>query len=288
VKGSFMKDDVFESVSDIDAALDKEFGEVANEPETETTEVEVENASSEETIVSDENTEEEESKEELPEQNPQGTNEGEEPAQVEEDKNESKKDHAFANLRSENSNLKKERDGYKADSDYLKELAASYGYTDVSKFQDAVREARLQKEAQEKGYDYSLYKETMDQKARIAELEKQREDDLRGRRLERFRNALDEAVKTYNVDEQEIFSRLENSGIAVEDLLAINNPKLILDGVLVDEIKNSAKQSQIQDLQNMKGLVEDKNEQAGTAQAVTIDSLLKADLANYKKENFFE
>lgn len=272
-----MEENVFESIDDIDASLDKEFGEVANEPEEKTDEPEItENAEVEEGASNEEEPQEEQ------------TEEVEETTQIDNEGKVDKKEHAFANLRSENSTLKKERDAYKTDSDYLKELAASYGYEDVQKFQDAIREARYQKEATERGYDPALYKKTMEQERRIAQLEKEREQEIQERKLERFQNALDSAVKEYGIEAQEIFDKLENSGLSVETVLNVDNPKILLDGLLIDEIRNSAKQTQIQDLQNLKSLAEDKNEQSGTVETVTIESLLKDDLAKYKKDNYFD
>lgn len=274
-----MENDVFDSIDSIDAALDKEFGEVANEPETEN--VEEINDNTEDAKADDGVNEEEPENEEVEQekdvvQNNEGNNSS------------NKKDYAFANLRSENTNLKKERDDYKADSDYLKELAASYGYDDVSKFQEAIKEARYQKEAQEKNYDPVLYKKTMEQEARIRQLEQERDKEIQDRKIERFQNALESAAKTYNIDEKEIFDKLENSGLSVETVLNVDNPTILLNGLLIDEIKNNAKQSQINDLQNLKSLAEDKNEESATVTKVTIDSLLKDDIARYKKENFYD
>lgn len=274
-----MENDVFGSVEDIDAKLDEEFGtEVATEPNEEEPSVSIENNTVEET-------------EEVSNEEPEKGQEEkvEEPTQIEDEgKSESKKDYAFSNLRAENSNLKKERDDYKADSDYLKELAASYGYDDVQKFQEAVRTTQYQKEAQEKGYDPALYKRTMEQERRIAELEKEREEQKTQMQLDKFQNALSDASKTYNIEEKDILERLEEEGVTVEEILSSNNHKLLINGVLVDEIKNSAKQNQIENLQNLKSLAEDKNEQGGSVTTVTIDSLLKDDLAKYKKDNFFD
>lgn len=271
-----MEEDVFGSIDDIDASLDEEFGKVANEPEV----------SEDETTVEENTTAEEGASNEEPEVNK--TEETEEVTQTEDEGKVDKKEHAFAELRSENSNLKKERDAYKGDSDYLKELAASYGYEDVQKFQDAIREARYQKEAENKGYDPALYKKTMEQERRIAQLEQERDREIQERKVERFQNALDSAVKEYGIDAQEIFNKLENSGLSVETILSVDNPKILLDGLLIDEVRKNAKQSQIEDLQNLKGLAEDKNEQGGAVETVTIDSLLKDDIARYKKENFYD
>lgn len=277
-------ENVFESIDAIDAALDEQFGkdEIEENNNVVDTEDNSENNDVVEDAMAEEGVSEEEPKTKEPEQvdnnNAQTNDEG---------NKSSKKDYAFANLRSENTNLKKERDSYKADSDYLKELAASYGYDDTAKFQEAIKQARYQKEAQEKGYDPVLYKKTMEQEARIRQLEKEREQEIQDRKIERFQNALDNAVKEYNIDAQEIFSKLENSGLSVETVLNVDNPKILLDGLLIDEIKNNAKQAQINDLQNLKNLAEDKNETNGQVNKLTVDDLLKDEMARYKKENYF-
>ena len=278
-------ENVFESIDAIDAALDEQFGK--DEIEENNNVVDTEDNSENNDVVEDAMAEEGVSKEEPETKEPEQVDNNN--AQTNDEGNKSsKKDYAFANLRSENTNLKKERDSYKADSDYLKELAASYGYDDTAKFQEAIKQARYQKEAQEKGYDPVLYKKAMEQEARIRQLEKEREQEIQDRKIERFQNALDNAVKEYNIDAQEIFSKLENSGLSVETVLNVDNPKILLDGLLIDEIKNNAKQAQINDLQNLKNLAEDKNETNGQVNKLTVDDLLKDDMARYKKENFYE
>ena len=278
-------ENVFESIDAIDAALDEQFGK--DEIEENNNVVDTEDNSENNDVVEDAMAEEGVSEEEPETKEPEQVDNNN--AQTNDEGNKSsKKDYAFANLRSENTNLKKERDSYKADSDYLKELAASYGYDDTAKFQEAIKQARYQKEAQEKGYDPVLYKKAMEQEARIRQLEKEREQEIQDRKIERFQNALDNAVKEYNIDAQEIFSKLENSGLSVETVLNVDNPKILLDGLLIDEIKNNAKQAQINDLQNLKNLAEDKNETNGQVNKLTVDDLLKDDMARYKKENFYE
>lgn len=277
-------ENVFESIDAIDAALDEQFGK--DEIEENNNVVDTEDNSENSDVVEDAKAEEGTSEEEPETKEPEQVDNNN--AQINDEGNKtSKKDHAFANLRSENTNLKKERDNYKADSDYLKELAASYGYDDTAKFQEAIKQARYQKEAQEKGYDPVLYKKTMEQEARIRQLEKEREQEIQDRKIERFQNALDTAVKEYGLDAQDIFDKLENSGLSVETVLNVDNPKILLDGLLIDEIKNNAKQAQINDLQNLKGLAEDKNETNAQVNKLTVDDLLKDEIARYKKENYF-
>lgn len=276
-----MNEDVFEDISAIDAALDKEFGELANsqteeDEEQETNNEDVVDTSEGETTQEETAENTADTAEETAEQSSEG------PEKVD------KKEYAFANLRAENGNLKKERDAYKSDSDFLKSLAQSYGYDDVSKFQEALKQQRYQREAESKGYDYDLYRKTMEQEERIARLEKEKVEAENERKLERFKGALDNAVAKYDVSEEDIFSRLEDAGISVEEILSISNPNLLIKGVLSDKIQEVAKQNQISEIQNMKGLVEDKNETAAQSTKVTIESLLKSDLAEYKKNNYFD
>lgn len=276
-----MNEDVFMDIDALDAALDKEFGELANnqvedeeqEQEINTEEVDNTNSEEEDTQNSAENSVE---------------NTAVPAEKSSEDDKASKKEYAFANLRAENGNLKKERDAYKSDSDFLKSLAQSYGYDDTAKFQEALKQNRYQKEAESKGYDYELYKRTMEQEERIARLEREKVEAENERKIERFKGALDNAVAKYGVSENDIFSRLEDAGISVEEILSISNPNLLIKGVLSDKIQEVAKQSQINEIQNMKGLVEDKNEGNAQVNTVTIESLLKSDLAEYKKNNYFE
>lgn len=275
-----MNEDVFGDIASIDAALDKEFGELANNQ----IEDEEQEANNEDVV----DTSEGETTQEETAENTADT--AEEPAEQgsEETEKVNKKDYAFANLRAENGNLKKERDAYKSDSDYLKSLAQSYGYDNVSEFQEALKQQRYQREAESKGYDYDLYRKTMEQEERIARLEKEKVEAENERKLERFKGALDNAVAKYDISEDDIFSRLEDAGITVEEILSISNPNLLIKGVLSDKIQEVAKQNQISEIQNMKGLVEDKNEQNAQSTKVTIESLLKSDLAEYKKNNYFE
>ena len=275
-----MENDVFMDIDALDAKLDKEFGELANS--------QVEDEEQEQEINTEVETSEDENTQEEPVENTADA--VEEPAEQnsEEPEKVNKKEYAFANLRAENGNLKKERDAYKSDSDYLKSLAQSYGYDSVSEFQEALKQQRYQREAESKGYDYDLYKKTMEQEERIARLEKEKVEAENERKLERFKTALDTAVSKYGVSEDDIFSRLEDAGISVEEILSISNPNLLIKGVLSDKIQEVAKQSQINEIQNMKGLVEDKNETATQGDKVTIESLLKSDLAEYKKNNYFD
>ena len=283
-----MNVNVLESINDIDAKLDAEFGEVANEPNLDVVEDQnVDTGVEDDTVENDSTVLDNDTQEEKEEGEPQNKN-----TQVEEATEPKEKDkthHAFADLRAQNSSLKKEKEALEADSSFLKELASNYGYTDTDSFVKAYKEAKLQQEAKTKGYDPELYRQNMEQRERIEALEKQRQQDLMDRKLERFKGALETAAASYNISQDEIFSRLEKSGLDADTILSVPNPKLLIDGLLVDKIQSSAKQSQINEIKNMNDLVEDKNEtNGGVVDTISIDSLLKEDLAKYKADNFFE
>ena len=152
----------FGSISDIDAKLDAEFGVDANT--TEEVVVDDKNVSDDsvdETTDGTVETQEPTTNEEEEPQEEKTSNVNDDNVEPTADGKDSPKDHhAFADLRVQNSNLKKEKEALEADSKFLKDLAASYGYTDVNAFQKAIKDARMQKEAEAKGYDFELYRHT--------------------------------------------------------------------------------------------------------------------------------
>ena len=290
-----MNNDVLESITDIDAQLDAEFGSVANETDENQIETDNNDTGMEDNVDNTAELDGEQEKEEEKGSQTQNQPQDKEPqvkdnTQVDKTKSDEdwKSHHAFADLRKQNSDLRKEKEALTADSDFLKELASSYGYTDTKQFVQAYKDAKIKKEAETKGYDPELYRQTIEQRERIEALERQREQDIQTRQLATFKSVLDEAAVKYNVSQEEIFDRLDKSGLDANTILAIPNPKLLIDGLLVDKIQENAKQSQINTMKNLQEFSEGKNEDGGNAKGITIDSLLKDDLAKYKADNFFE
>ena len=290
-----MNNDVLESITDIDAQLDAEFGSVANETDENQIETDNNDTGMEDNVDNTAGLDGEQEKEEEKDIQTQNQPQDKEPqvqdnTQVDKTKSDEdgKSHHAFADLRKQNSDLRKEKEALIADSAFLKELASSYGYTDTKQFVQAYKDAKIKKEAETKGYDPELYRQTIEQRERIEALERQREQDIQTRQLATFKSVLDEAAVKYNVSQEEIFDRLDKSGLDANTILAIHNPKLLIDGLLVDKIQENAKQSQINTMKNLQDFSEGKNEDGGNAKGITIDSLLKDDLAKYKADNFFE
>ena len=149
---------------------------------------------------------------------------------------------AFAKLRNE---VKEEKQRADKESEFIKELAASYGYSDVEKFKADVKKAQMEKEAEEKGIDKEVYMQLQSQAEKIKKLEQLNEQkDIEVKAIN-FRNSIENAVKNYGVSKDVIVNRLEEAGFTVDDVLASPNIDLVIKGLLVDEIKNISKQEQI-------------------------------------------
>lgn len=280
------------SIDDIDAMLDKEY-KIDNIQEdnnsddvNENTDGETESEDNNDAELNDE-TQGEGSEDENKETDETDEPQVDENEKVEKPSKEDKKEYAFQTLRKERDNLKREKAELEGYSEFVKNLAHSYGYTDVDKFQKDLKAAQLAKEAKSKGVDVDSYRKIAEQEERIAQLERERDDEILQRKAQRFKNALDLAVKDYNLTEDEIFEKLENAGVEFDTIINIPNPRVVIDGVLIDTIKDNAKQSQIENMERTKKFSESKNENGGTGKStITIDSILKEEMKKLKADNF--
>ena len=287
-----MNTDDITSIDDIDAMLDKEY---------KIDDIQEDNNSDDVNENTDGGTESEDNNDTEPNDETQGegsedenkeTDETDEPQEdenkkVEKPSKEDKKEYAFQTLRKERDTLKREKAELEGYSEFVKNLAHSYGYTDVDKFQKDLKAAQLAREAKSKGVDVDSYRKIAEQEERIAQLERERDDEILQRKAQRFKNALDLAVKDYNLTEDEIFEKLENAGVEFDTIINIPNPRIVIDGVLIDTIKDNAKQSQIENMERTKKFSESKNENGGTSKStITIDSILKEEMKKLKADNF--
>lgn len=201
-----------------------------------------------------------------------------------------KKDFAFGKMRKENSDLKNQLNEKNQESEFLKKLASHYGYTDVKKFQEDYEKARVQKEAQEKGLDPVFYAQLQDSNKRIAELEsKQKEAELVNK-ANSFRMAVDKAVADYNLGENgrnEIFNKLEEAGFSVDTLLSIPNPEILIKGILSDKIAELSKQKQIDKLETLDSISDDKHNGTTASDSVSLDDIIAKEMKEYKADNFY-
>lgn len=274
------------SVEDIDAMLDNEFKITEEQPSenTEETDGNVEDQESE----TDENQETETDEEQKDDES--SSNENQESADSKPSADD-KKEFAFSKMRKENSDLKNQLNEKNAESEFLSKLAAQYGYTDVKKFQADYEKARVQQEAKDKGLDPVLYSQLQESNKRIAELEKKQSETELMNKAANFKNAVDKAVADYNLGEDgrnEIFNKLEEAGFSVDTLLTIPNPEILIKGVLSDKIAEFSRQKQIDKLETLDNLSDDKHNGSETSGDITLDDIIAKEMKQYKADNFYD
>lgn len=204
---------------------------------------------------------------------------------------EDKKEFAFSKIRKENSDLKALNKTLSTRDEALKKIASNYGYDDVDKFLEAYENARVVQEAKDKGYDPVLYKQLQDTNKRLEQLEKERQENNLMSRANAFKNAVDKAISEYNLDEEEgrneIFSRLEEYGYTVDSILSLPNPEILIKGVLSDKIAEISKQKQIEKMEDLDDLSDEKHDGNSTTKTMSLDDLIAQDIKEYKANNFY-
>ena len=276
------------TVDDIDAMLDSQFN-LTDEQSSENIEETDGNEDSQE-LEDDEN---QNSSEDENIENDDNKSSNEDEGNASDDNKPSaddKKDFAFGKLRKENSDLKNQLNEKNQESEFLNKLAANYGYTDVKKFQADYEKARVQQEAKDKGLDPVLYSQLQESNKRIVELEnKQKEAEL-VEKANNFRNAVDKAVVDYKLGEggrNEIFNKLEEAGFSVDTLLTIPNPEILIKGVLSDKIAELSKQTQIDKLETLDNLSDDKHNGNVSNDSVSLDDIIAKEMKQYKADNYY-
>ena len=204
--------------------------------------------------------------------------------------NDDKKDYSFAQLRKENSEFKAKNKELSANDEFLRAIAAQYGYDDVEDFKKVYEDARIQKEAKEKGYDPVLYKQLQDSNRRIQQLEKESQESKLMEKASNFKNSMEKVISDYNLGESardEIFSKLEESGYTVDTLLGLPNPEVVIKGVLSDKIAEFARQKEISKLETLDSLTDEKHDGVASGKSLSLDDIIKAEMEDYRKDNYF-
>lgn len=276
--------DELNTVEDIDNMLSNQFN-LTEEQASEDIEETDGNVDSEETDNSQESESDEETKDD------EETDEGSEDTSDSKPSIDDKKEFAFSKIRKENSDLKNQLNEHNQEIEFLNKLAAQYGYTDIKKFQVDYEKARIQQEAKDKGLDPVLYSQLQESNKRIAELEnKQKETELINK-ANLFKVAVDKAVSDYNLGEDgrnEIFNKLEEAGFSVDTLLSIPNPEILIKGVLSDKIAELSKQKQIDKLETLDNLSDNKHNSVESDDSVSLDDIIAKEMKQYKADNFFD
>lgn len=274
------------SIEDIDAMLDSQYS-VDEEQGTDVEEVQ-EDTVEEETEVENQEIEEETDEETDSVNDDEGS---EEPKSDEKPSKEDKKAYAFSQLRKENADLKSKAEENQYYEDLLNKMAAQYGYSDVKKFAEDYEKARIEQEAKAKGYDPVLYAELQKSNKRIAELENSQKETELVNKANIFRASVDKAVEEYNLGKDgrnEIFTRLEEAGFSVDDLLNVPNADILIKGVLSDKIAQVSKQSQIEKNETIDSLSDDKHNGGSSEKTFSLDDLISGEMKQYKADNFYE
>ena len=204
--------------------------------------------------------------------------------------NDDKKDYSFAQLRKENSEFKAKNKELSANDEFLRAIAAQYGYDDVEDFKKVYEDARIQKEAKEKGYDPVLYKQLQDSNRRIQQLEKESQESKLMEKASNFKSSMEKVISDYNLGESardEIFSKLEESGYTVDTLLGLPNPEVVIKGVLSDKIAEFARQKEISKLETLDSRTDEKHDGVASGKSLSLDDIIKAEMEDYRKDNYF-
>jgi hypothetical protein len=295
VKEGINMHDEFNSVSDIDAALDQEFGitdDVDLDTQDDESSQDVDLSDETSTIDEEDNDTEDESSHENVEGPENGTtDQNNEEGLNKKPDNEAKKGYAFAQLRKQNEDLRHQLDENNKNTDILKAIAKEYGYDDVNSFYKDYEDARLAKEAKEKGIDADMYKQLHDSNKRIAELEEAERKRSLITAAEKFKTAVDKAVVDYNLGEDgsnEIFDKLEEAGYDVTTILKLPNPDIVIKGVLADKIVKISEQKQIEKINKLDTVADGRHGDMSDNKSFNLDDFIDSDLEDYKANNYFE
>lgn len=276
------------SVEDIDAMLDQEFNIGSDEDtaeDIEDTEIDGENADE----TPDDDVESNDGQQVTEDQNNENNanNNAEDGNKLNLD---DKKNFAFSQLRKENSDLKNRISASSKNEEFLKDLAAQYGYDSIESFQKAYEDARIAKEAKDKGYDPELYRQLQESNRRIAQLEEQNRQNILRERASNFKSAIDRTINEYKLGEDgrnEIFTRLENAGYSIDDILRIANPEPLIKGIMMDKIVNLSKQEQIEKVKDLEeNLSDEKFDNQASEKTFSLDDLISKEMKEYKEQNF--
>lgn len=288
------------SIEDIDAMLDKDFNieEDVNNEDTNGDEnsQELENENDTSTNVEDESSSDDEDNQDDEQGSDNGTtNQNDETDEKTKKDDGSKKgvdtqkEYAFAQLRKENADLKSKYKTSSQSEAMLKNIAAQYGYNDVDKFIKDYNDASVIKEAKEKGYDPVLYKDLQESKKRIEQLESENRQSKLMEKAGKFKDAVEKAVVTYNLGENgrnEIFTKLEEAGFNVDTILSLPNPEIVIKGILSDKIAEVSKQKQIDKLETLDNLVDERHDGSSSTKTLSVDDLIAQEMKEYKKANY--
>ena len=156
---------------------------------------------------------------------------------------EEKQNHAFAKLRTEASEYKRKADEY---DEVIKTLMEEAGFDDFNQFKSAVKQQVKEKAIKEGRMTEAAYDKMENLDKREKEI-RQREQQIKQNELnlkaKLFNDAVVEFATEYGLGEAGVgqaYERLEELGYTVEALLAQPDPKVLIRGVMADEVERIA------------------------------------------------
>lgn len=290
-------------IDDIDAMLEKEFNTVeddgTNNAEPETDEdviyteddnetVEDDDDNSQEDVALGEDSDDQEEKDDSkvitsqtgdePKANGEGNVQNTKPSK------EDQKEFNFAQMRQENSRLKRVEKT-------VAEMAKKRGYDNLDKFIEDLTVADDTLEGQKLGIDPTTYREIMKYKRENEELKQQINESKFEKSVSNLRSSLDEVIGELELgDSQEatnlIMGRLEKEGYTVEQLLGSPNPKILIKGVLDDKIQEKITQNQVKKMEKLNKVADDKHIGNTAKGKKSLDDIIAQEMKEYKSDNY--
>lgn len=289
-------DKEYNSVEEIDAALEEEYADKDEEEETVDEELDESNKEEEETDLADEQ-EDEEIDEELEEDDEEEDLEGEgdETFKVdgfefatkgERDQYLKDKD-AYTKMHRTNKELRQNVEHLSERNKVLETMADQLGYKSVDDFMAAYHEQQLQEEAKKQGVDPEVLKRQRQTDEKVAKLEQDLAYERQQKQIGKFMGELDSLANEYGLSEQEkeaVIDGLENDGYTIDDITRLRSPKRLIKGYMADAIAEKEYQRKLAAAKKSKTLQEKKLKGSGDNQSNWQDEIQK-EMAEYARKN---
>lgn len=268
-----MAEKKFESLEELDRALEEEF----NFDEEEELEEELPSEEESEEIL------EEDEEDEYVEPEEESAPEVEEPTSPKP----SKEEFAFGKLRYENTELKQKLEQQEKYSRKMEEMARNLGYSNADDLLKAYDDQQIQKEAQQKNVDPEVYRKMINMERELETIKQREAEAKRQMGVQRFSQSLDRIASDIGLDETEkasMINQMEADGYTLEDIARIKNPERFIKGYAADKIAERKYQELLASEKKAKKLKEPKLR--GESEPPTDwEKELEKELEQYAKEN---
>lgn len=267
----------YNSIDELDAALDAEFAK-ATEGDDDLLEEELQESDESSDIVEEE-VESDDSEDDLLDD--------EDVEEVIQTQKQTKQEFAFGQLRHENSELKTKLAQAEKYSQEFNEMAATLGYSGADALIDEYRKQRMTKEAKQQGMDPEVYRRLKSMEEQLALAEREKQQAYRNQGLQKFDSALNSLLEEYNLgeeDKQSILDNMGGDGYTLEELATMKAPRKVIKGYISDKIAESMTQERLAKEKKARKLKEEKLD-GSTQTEEDLDELIRKEMEAYAKEN---